>query len=173
MPLTRTLYFPGRLLTQADFEREQAYAVERWRRHLRFTLGWGVVQGLQVALAGDEVVVAPGMAVDCLGRELVTEAEVRLPFAGRSAAFFVAIGYTETPGDPQPLAPSDPPGEVGTAFTTVTEGARVLLADDNPCAGHAQRGPGTPGCGQAHAVVLARVRPHGEGWRLRAARGRR
>ena len=169
MPLTRTLYFPGRLLTQADLEREQAYVVERWRRHLRYTLGWGRVQGLAVTLQGDEVVVGPGMAIDCAGHEIVVEAEQRLSIAGRSGPCFVGVEFTETPGDPLP----DPSGGGSAQFSTLTEGARVVLLDAHPGAGHARRGPGTPGCGQAHAVVLARLRPQRGGWQLRAAGGRR
>jgi hypothetical protein len=67
----RNHYFYGKTLTVRDFEAEQRYFNEkRWLIN-RSVLGWGVVCGLHGSL--DEcgsLVIEPGLALDCHGREI-------------------------------------------------------------------------------------------------------
>jgi hypothetical protein len=78
--LERIRFFASRLLTTDDLDREQAYFLARSRRHNRFLHGWGVVAGLEVGVSeANEVVVAPGLAIDCAGNEIAVEECVRIP----------------------------------------------------------------------------------------------
>jgi hypothetical protein len=84
----RNRYFTGKYMAARDFLGEQEYFLSRHRLHNRVLHGWGVVCGLRVVPHPDKdcskrwVVVKPGIALDCCGRELVLEAEKphKLPF---------------------------------------------------------------------------------------------
>ena len=80
----RLSYFHGQMLAACDFQREQAYFVEKLRLRNRCLHGYGVACGLQVSSipAADscdtdpdphqpQVTLHPGVAVDCLGNEIV------------------------------------------------------------------------------------------------------
>jgi hypothetical protein len=73
----RNHYYTGKYMTARDFRDEQAYFLSRHRLHNRLLHGWGVVCGLQVephrAECPGHVVVAPGIAIDCCGREVFIE----------------------------------------------------------------------------------------------------
>jgi hypothetical protein len=64
-----------------DFEDEQAYFLSRHRLHNRLLHGWGIICGLEIRPHPDPncadryVIVKPGIAIDCCGRELVVEEE--------------------------------------------------------------------------------------------------
>ena len=80
----RLSYFHGQMLAACDFQREQAYFVEKLRLRNRCLHGYGVACGLRVSPipAADScgtdpdphqprVTLHPGVAVDCLGNEIV------------------------------------------------------------------------------------------------------
>jgi hypothetical protein len=74
----RNRYFTGRYLTARDFSLEQGYFLSRHRLHNRLLHGWGIVCGLEVGPhehpnCTNHVVVQPGIAIDCCGREIVLE----------------------------------------------------------------------------------------------------
>jgi hypothetical protein len=73
----RNHYYTGKYMTARDFRDEQAYFLSRHRLHNRLLHGWGVVCGLQVEPHRPEcpghAVVAPGIAIDCCGREVFIE----------------------------------------------------------------------------------------------------
>lgn len=166
MTLERTNFFTGRLLTLDDFEREQRYLVERLRRHNRHAHGWGVLQGLGVRVDGQVLHVGAGVAIDCEGNEVELAEAQTVDLAAFSAPLYVGVAFAERPSTPVP-------GPDGPRFATIVETAELWLDAVNAGAGHARRGPGTPGCGQRHAVVLARVVPERGGWRLRMVRCRK
>ena len=64
-------------MTARDFRDEQAYSLSRQRLHQRTLHGWGIVVGLDLCPHPDPasparlIVVTPGIAVDCYGREIV------------------------------------------------------------------------------------------------------
>jgi len=161
--LERTRFFAGRILTAEDVEREQRYQIERARRHHRFLHGWGVVCGLDVRIESEvDVRVGPGLAIDCAGNELVLPSAIRLPITGGAATLYVAIRYLELETQPVPV-----PGN-GTTPSLVREAADLLLLEAHPAARHRGMGPGTPGCGQPHAVALAALRRDARGgWTVR------
>lgn len=73
----RNNYFFGKLMDVPDFEVEQQYVVEKFRRHHARLHGSGVVCGLEVlqhpnpACQPRHVIVKPGMAIDCCGNEIL------------------------------------------------------------------------------------------------------
>jgi hypothetical protein len=77
--LERNRYFTGKYMTARDFRGEQEYFLSRHRLHNRLFHGWGIVCGLEVVPHKDPgckdrwVVVCPGIAIDCCGRELVID----------------------------------------------------------------------------------------------------
>ena len=70
----RNCYYYGKPLAVQDFQLEQDYFNQkRWLIN-RMVHGWGVVCGLDVMLktdSRDTLIVTPGMALDCCGREIL------------------------------------------------------------------------------------------------------
>src|SRR5215472_11061282 len=74
--LERVRYFPRQLITADDMRAEQAFILNKRRRHNRFLHGWGVVCGCQVVPMPTnghpwQVQVCPGYAVAPQGDEIV------------------------------------------------------------------------------------------------------
>jgi hypothetical protein len=81
---SRLRYFHGQPLGALELRREQAYHLEKARLQNRLLHGWGVICGLDVRVTvkagcrpedtdptSTEVIVLPGAALDCAGREIV------------------------------------------------------------------------------------------------------
>ncbi len=77
----RNRYFTGKYMTARDFADEQSYFLSHHRLHNRLLHGWGIVCGLKVRrhpnrdCAQRWVVIQPGVALDCCGRELIVKCE--------------------------------------------------------------------------------------------------
>jgi hypothetical protein len=72
--LNRPRYFAGQLLTEADFNSEQAYNLAKNRLHNRYLHGSGVVCGLEVvcnACGEGTVTVQAGYAIDPCGNDVI------------------------------------------------------------------------------------------------------
>jgi hypothetical protein len=69
--VVRVRYFDRQFLRTQDFIDEQAYHLAMRRRHNVSHHSWGIVRGLQISFAEGSFAVAPGMAVDGFGRELI------------------------------------------------------------------------------------------------------
>jgi hypothetical protein len=73
----RNHYFFGKLMDVPDFDVEQRYMVEKFKRHHQRLHGTGVICGLEVrahpnpACRDRYVVIAPGAALDCCGNEIL------------------------------------------------------------------------------------------------------
>ena len=164
-PFERPHFFNGQLLTADDLKLEQDYFRGKSRLHNRFLHGWGVVAGLSVTVdQGASVVVSPGFALDCAGNELVLPEAERISLSGLAGRHYVTIRYEEISVGQKPSLEGEP------EFTRVQEAARVELACTNPGVGHSRKGPGTPGCGQSHALCLATVSQNGAHWRITSAK---
>jgi hypothetical protein len=76
---TRPNYFLGKVLGVEDFREEQQYHLGRHRRHLQTLHGSGVARGLDVSVSSDgtSMTVAPGLAIDTSGYEIVHSAQPR------------------------------------------------------------------------------------------------
>jgi hypothetical protein len=122
----RLRYFHGRTLSALDLRREQAYHLDKARLHNRLLHGWGIVCGLEVEAVPKEhddpcdgeggapvVIVGPGAAIDCHGREIVvrrprrvaietllSEAELK-ELRAKPGTVYLTLCYREKPIEPQ------------------------------------------------------------------------
>ncbi len=82
MTAPRVGYREGQRLRLRDLRDEQAYRRSQRRRHRIAHHDWGIVRGLGLSIAGadDEAVLAPGLAVDGFGRQLIVPEALRMPF---------------------------------------------------------------------------------------------
>jgi DNA-binding beta-propeller fold protein YncE len=84
--LARNNYFTGKLLVERDFTDEQRYLMGKLRRHNQRLHGWGAVCGLKVIPHPNPgcqdrfVVIEPGTAIDCCGREILVPGEEYFDF---------------------------------------------------------------------------------------------
>lgn len=123
----RPTYFAGQLLTADDLRDEQAYLLRKLRRHNRSLHGWGVVSGLEVSRgsAGASVVIAPGLALDVEGHEILVTSSVELEIGERPSPQYVLIEYIERETDPaMPI-----PGEDSPSPTRIEDGVSFGLAE--------------------------------------------
>lgn len=169
-PLERVNYVVGQVLGVDCFTAEQDYFLAKHRLHNRYLHGWGVVRGLQVSLTdASELVVAPGLAIDCAGNEIHVCAPVSLKLPSQPPRLFLVLGYTETLTAPIPIPTTPEPAEGPTddlAYSRIREGFRLEILDLDPLKGHRGRRAGTPGCGLPHPVCLARLTRGRQGWKV-------
>jgi len=157
--LKRARYFHGMLMTERDFREEQMYHNEKRRLSNRMIHGWGVVCGLGITATSPEsskIVITPGMALDCLGNEIVVcnsfEVDLKkLPElcpdtskrekdicaetdTSGECKYYVAIKFAEVPTDPVPVyAPGGSCEEKTCEYSRITEGFCVNLFKSPPC----------------------------------------
>ncbi len=87
--LARNNYFTGKLLVERDFTDEQRYYLGKLRRHNQRLHGWGAVCGLKVdqhpnpACQAQYVIIEPGAAIDCCGREILVQQEEYFDFESK------------------------------------------------------------------------------------------
>lgn len=150
----RLRYYTGQFLQEQDFNDEQAYFLDRLRRHNRQQHTPGITEGLTATanLDSTEVTVGAGTAVDSSGRSIVLTEPRTLslgsslgspgPFANRSV--LVVISYHEAPSDPAAV------GDQGE--TRWSESPRLEIILDSPEAPAADV-----------AIRLARIQVNGVG----------
>ena len=107
--IKRLHYYNQQFLRAPDFTKEQEYHMNMRRRHNSRLHGWGIVEGLQGARKNDhEVTVAPGMAIDGDGREIVlfSAHDITLPsgVSEQGNRYYITIRYNlpEELTDPPP-----------------------------------------------------------------------
>ena len=98
----RLHYYNSQFLVAEDFNDEQLYHNQMRRLHNRSLHTWGVVSGLEVSgtTGATRVVVAPGIAIDRLGREVVLPAQpdpIGLDRFDADSKVYVTIGYADAP----------------------------------------------------------------------------
>jgi hypothetical protein len=91
----RPSYFYGQLLTESDFSDEQNYLLGRHRRHNKFLHRHGVAQGFELQGKEDSVVISPGYAIDCCGRELILNEAIEVKIQDLESPLYVTIEHTE------------------------------------------------------------------------------
>ncbi|MFQ5627508.1 MAG: H-type lectin domain-containing protein [bacterium] len=126
--IKRMNYFHGQWLREEDFEIEQKYHLSMRRRHNRHLHAWGVVYGLEVAKkSATEITVAPGMALDVTGREIVIDTEESPEIdTGSDQTLYVIAKVTEKETDKV-----DPESEL---FTRVTEKSEAEVINESDLA---------------------------------------
>ncbi|MFE7560277.1 hypothetical protein [Kitasatospora sp. NPDC057500] len=127
-PMQRPRYFDYQFLRADDFDTEQRY--HRSRRELLTALFYspGVVSGLTVTCTDASVTVAPGYAVDRLGRLVVLPAAAQVPVPGAGdLTLTVAVRYSERATDPSDE--TGVPGETRWTEEPKVEAVGVVTAD--------------------------------------------
>ncbi len=105
--LARNTLFDGKPMSARDFLDEQLYFLGKHRRHNRYLHGWGTACGLRVhehpnpACRKQYVVVEPGYALDCCGREIL----VREPAMIDLRALILDTWRTREQSDEVPAEP--------------------------------------------------------------------
>lgn len=95
MAIQRVNYFTGEFLKEEDFKDEQTYHMEMRRRHNKLLHQQGVMDGLQVTVGQGKVTVAPGMAIDQQGREIVLSEGDKRDLTISTAPVVVGIKWRE------------------------------------------------------------------------------
>ena len=121
---TRNHFFTGKMMGAGEFQTEQDYHAEKMRHHNLRLHGWGVVCGLKVhqhpsmECHNRYVVIEPGSAIDCCGREIIVpHAEVldvarhpaveRLREDPRAHTLQITLCYRECPTEEVPVLYDD------------------------------------------------------------------
>jgi hypothetical protein len=162
-PLKRINYFSSRQLTAEDFQVEQQYSLERFRRHNRFFHGFGVVYGLRVYRKGAIIRIEPGLALDCLGNEIVVDEMVSLELPSDlpgSSNIYVCVKYSEKGCHGLVL------DQAVESAAMVEESFECALLPDNPQRNHLRKNSRWLTCGRLHAFAIARIRRNSLGWGL-------
>jgi hypothetical protein len=163
----RNNYFYGQLLGVENFELETSYAIGQRRLLNRLVLGYGVVCGLGVEVSedGEKLRVAPGVAIDRWGREIVVPertgwidipadlvaAAIRRAGECRDdACVQVLICYHECRGDPAEVLAGDCRTTDPCAPSTIRERYRIELRDE--CAERRE-----PRCAVPNVITAGRL----------------
>lgn len=135
--LERINYVHGMLLTETDLKTEQAYFLDKDRAHNRLH-GWGTICGLSVEPTqppSSSVLVQPGLAIDCCGREIVLNEAIPLDVIGAISGIgqretvLVVIEYGETECSPTPALGDE---ELGHQSGRVRETPHLSVAGEFP-----------------------------------------
>jgi hypothetical protein len=159
--LKRPNFFSGKLLTPADFKLEQQYFREKSKLHNRSLHGFGIVSGLNVALASGHIVVEPGLALDCEGNELVVDAAQSLvsPPMTDVRSMFLNVRFAEVGSDLTVNAEGEEPA-------TIIESFELGFATENFNRSHRHQRARWLACGQPHALTIAKLRQGAHGWHV-------
>jgi len=171
--LKRLRFFTGQVLTAESFELEQKYFREKLKRHNRALHGFGIVSGLKVIVEAGEIIVEPGLALDCQGNELVIgSAVVASPVSCGWPSTYLQIGFAEEYTDPIPAASLADP-TLAEAFqldlkeaSTITESCELQVGQENSNRGHRHLRARWLACGQPHALTIAKLKHSSHGWRV-------
>jgi len=150
----RDRYFHGMLMTDRDFSEEQKYHIEKRKLHNRMLHGWGVVCGLGIKPTVPEsskVIITPGMALDCLGNEILVCDDFEVDFGNvcsgtevkglceetggtKDCTRYVCIKYSEISTDPIPVyTPGGGCEERVCDHSRIREGFCVSPFNKPPC----------------------------------------
>ena len=169
--LKRLRFFTGQMLTAESFQLEQQYFIEKQKRHNRALHGFGIVSGLKVSVESGQVVVEPGLALDCEGNELVITAAQSIVAPLKSdnwTSAYVNVSYAEENTDPVPPIPDEPLASTDNLAeaSTITEGFVIVVAQENCNRGHRHLRARWLACGKPHALTIAKLKHSSQGWRV-------
>lgn len=153
----RPRYFAGQVLTQADLEAEQDYVTGKRRLLNRCLFGCRIACGLAVGMGRRYVTVAPGLLLDCCGREVYVPRPARGEVPREDGVHLLCLSYEEVETDPVPVLGGGFASE-GVAYTRILETYRLGWESPDPLSGHLYREGFWEPCGEPHPVPIARVR---------------
>ena len=159
--LKRPNFFSGKLLTADDLSQEQEYVLDKFKRHNRTLHGFGIISGLKVSAHAGQITVAPGIALDCEGNELVVDSAQSIvpPEADGNCVRFVNLKFVVR----------HPSGMFKTDAGESIESVELSLDDENCNRGHRHLRARWIACGQAHALTIAKLKLSSGKWRLERA----
>lgn len=163
--LKRPHFFSGKLLTAEDLELEQQCFREKLKRHNRTLHGFGIVSGLKVSVSSGQIVVEPGLALDCEGNELLIETEqsIRFPANDDWRGAFVNVRFAEECAG-QLSTPEAAEGSNVAAI--ITESFELAVTQDNSNRDHRHLRARWLACGRPHALTIAKLRHTSQAWRV-------
>ena len=171
--LKRLRFFTGQVLTAQSFELEQKYFREKLKRHNRALHGFGIVSGLKVIVEAGQIIVEPGLALDCQGDELVVGKPVVVsPVTCDWPSAYVQVGFAEVYTDLIPAAGLAAPTLTEACeldmkeASTITESGELFVAQENSNRGHRHLRARWLACGQPHALTIAKLKRGSQGWRV-------
>ncbi len=128
-PVQRLNYFDQQFLRESDFSAEQSYHLQMRRLHNRIFHTWGIAEGYDLSFepGATHVTVAPGIAIDRLGREIVLTRDVGTDDLAeyRDQTVYLSIAYNEQQ--------SNPTSETGvTGYTRWTERPTLRISSTAP-----------------------------------------
>lgn len=139
----RPRWFNGMFITREDLETEQRYFRLKGKLQNR-AMGQGVVWGLAVGKAGNQICVMPGYGVDCCGNDLTLSSVYRVDIATllRDPAAMAAYSQPIPKLPPAQQPPPPPPPATGGAIAgRPSRGTTAALAIDRACFGPAAFDP--------------------------------
>lgn len=159
--LKRPRFFSGKLITPEDLELTQQYFREKLKRHNRSLHGFGIVSGLKVRASSGQIIVEPGLALDCEGNELVIEAlqSIVPPAISDARIAYLSVRFVENGSDLVSNAGCEEP-------STITESFELAFATENSNRGHRHLRARWLACGQPHTLTIAKLRHGSNGWRV-------
>jgi hypothetical protein len=159
--LKRPRFFSGKLITPEDLDLEQQYFLKRLKRHNRTLHGFGIVFGLKVTVNAGQIVVEPGLALDCEGNELSIDAVQSIvpPPPGDSRTIYLSVRFVEVGTDLIPITGCEEP-------SAITESFDLAFAQENSNRGHRHVRARWLACGQCHALTIAKLKHTSQGWRV-------
>jgi len=159
--LKRPRYFAGKLVTPADLELEQQYVREKSKLHNRALHGFGIVFGLKVTVDAGQILVEPGLALDCEGNEVVVGAAQSTPASAITvdcSTIYVQLRFAEENSEPVPAGASE--------TATITERFELTFTKENCNRGHRHLRARWLACGQSHTLTIAKLKHSSHGWRV-------
>lgn len=173
--LKRSGFFSGRLLTPEDFEREQQYVREKFKRHNRTLHGFGIVSGLKVTMKAGQIIVEAGLALDCAGNEILIGTPQSIappppvPIASSPAvsspdASSPDVLCTDNPASSSAVAGQSAFLNVRFAEDSTAESFAFEVGRENCNRGHRHVRARWLACGQPHALTIAKLRHRSHGW---------
>ena len=165
MPESQTLkrphFFNGKLLTAADLEQEQQYQLDKFKRHNRSLHGFGIVSGLKVTTNAGQIVVEPGLALDCEGNEIIVgAAQSILASAIRvdGSTAYINLRFAEESVDPVSIGANE--------TSNIAESFALDFAPENCNRSHRHLRARWLACGKPHALTIAKLKHSSQGWRV-------
>jgi hypothetical protein len=155
-PFKRVNFFEGQLLTESDLRDEQEYHNGKRKMLNRCRYGSGVLCGLEVIVTGRSVLVKPGLALDCYGREIYVAEPTKIEQSAERRPMYLLAEYYEYESDPIPGISDTESGEQ-IQYSRVTEGAKLSWSAENPMDRHQHQDRRWISCGDDHPVPLALV----------------
>jgi hypothetical protein len=163
--LERAPFFHGTVLTPEDLELTQQYFREKFKRHNRSLHGFGIVSGLNVSVKAGQVVVEPGLALDCEGNEINIEhaQSIIVPSDADRRAAFVNVRFVDACADRTANAEAE---ESSERAGYLAESFELGVAPENSNRGHRHLRARWLACGQPHTLTIAKLKHSSQGWRV-------